>query len=101
MNEQEKYQKLWEERVKDYENSDLTMKVWCEANHVKTHQLHYWRKKFKTNKENIQSNLVKVDLNQKQKQTIDESSIQLQVGSLSINVKSGFKPSLLKDVKLC
>lgn len=98
MNEQEKYQKLWEDRVKDFENSDLTMKSWCEANKVKTHQLHYWKKKFKSNKGKKQYNLVKVDLNQVQNQTTEESSIQLQVGSVVLDVKSGFNPTLLKDV---
>ncbi len=41
MNEQEKYQKLWEKRVKGFETSGLTMKAWCEANQVKTHQFFY------------------------------------------------------------
>ena len=89
-------QKLWEDRIKDYENSGLTMNAWCEKNNIKIHQLHYWRRKFKNFKqEKLQ--LVPLNLDLTRNNTINDS-VKIQVGKLSLEVHTGFNPTLLKDV---
>ena len=37
----------WRALVKNYNESDLTMKEFCEKNAIKIHQLQYWLRKFK------------------------------------------------------
>lgn len=91
---QEQLRKLWEQRIKDFEDSNITMKAWCEVNQLKIHQLHYWRRKLKNNNEIQTPALIPIDFNQMNQDTL----VKLQVGSISIEVKPGFNPALLKDV---
>lgn len=95
MNSKEKYQELWEERIKNYEDSGLSIKSWCETNEIKLHQFNYWRRKFKK-KQEVQNTLIPIDLSQMTLK--DDSSIKLNIGKINLEIKSGFNPSLLKEV---
>ncbi len=44
-------QKEWDARITEYQDSGLSVQEWCAANNVKSHQLWYWLRKHKTNKE--------------------------------------------------
>lgn len=97
MNEKEQYRKLWKERLKDFDKSGLTIKAWCKENQLKVHQFYYWRKKF--NAEQTPSiTLVPIDLTQMNNQTIQDSTMKIHVGSINLEIHSGFNPSQLKEV---
>ncbi len=89
---------IWEKRIKDYEDSGLTIKVWCESNQIKEHQFLYWRKKLNSKQEKPSPSLVPIDLNQTSKLINTDTAVKINVGSISLEVKKGFSPSLLKEV---
>ncbi len=44
----EELRKQWEIRIADYKTNGQSQANWCTANDIKTHQLHYWLRKFKS-----------------------------------------------------
>jgi len=90
-------QKDWELRIADYKASGLTQIKWCEENNLKLHQFKYWFYKIEKKKTSVpKSNWVSVTLDESN-QDIRET-LKIKIGQASIEVKSGFNPSLLADV---
>ncbi len=90
----------WEKRIKDYQESGLSMSKWCKKTGNKLHQLQYWLKKYKNNtipkKEN--TNWVSVNLNTKDNSSMENNTIKLKIGKCEIEIKSGFDVESLKKV---
>lgn len=90
---------MWKARVADYRASGQTAAEWCVAHQVTTQQLRYWMRKYKDGDQNESgrsSQWVAVNMDEQPSKT--ESTIRVMVGSVSIEVRSGFNPSLLFDV---
>lgn len=98
MKSNSKNQKLWRKRVNDFNNSEMTMRAWCETNQVKIHQLQYWKKKFKTIEKVESTRLVKVELTETSHDLSHETPINIHVGTVILEVKPGFSPSLLREI---
>ncbi|WP_243293167.1 IS66 family insertion sequence element accessory protein TnpB [Bacillus sp. FJAT-47783] len=92
--------KEWERRIADYKASGQTQAKWCESNDISIHQFKYWLKKIKDHHNTVKANNLWVPVvieEPKTKQEVCES-LQIKVGSVSIEVTPGFNPSLLAEV---
>ncbi|MGI6227154.1 MAG: IS66 family insertion sequence element accessory protein TnpA [Peptococcales bacterium] len=91
--------KKWESRVAAFKASGQSSKEWCEVNNLKINQLRYWVRKLRsTNEPTMKSpQWLSVELD-KPEASIQNNSLIVRVGKVSIEVKSGFDPSLLSDV---
>ena len=90
--------KEWDCQVALYRTSGLTQTKWCEINEISVHQLKYWLKKLDNPHSTQESDnkWISVALEETDEQL--NEAIQIKVGSVSIEVKPGFNPSLLADV---
>ncbi|WP_096200295.1 IS66 family insertion sequence element accessory protein TnpA [Bacillus sp. FJAT-45350] len=96
--EKSERQLLWQERVASFKESGQSVRAWCAANDVKEHQFRYWLKKVRPVVKNSTAHnwlAVKVE---DQPPTISENSLTIIVNHVTIEVKPGFDPNLLKDV---
>ena len=94
----QKLHETWQKRIKEYESSGMTIKAWCGLNALSVHQFQYWRKKFRASKVDSQSKLVAIDLNKMVNTKPEETAIMINIGTVRLEVKTGFNPSLLKDL---
>ena len=44
-------QELWQERIKDWQQSGLSASAWCEQHNLKPHLFFYWKRKLLTEPE--------------------------------------------------
>ena len=87
----------WERRIADYKASGQSQVKWCESNDVSVHQFRYWMKRMKEqHTKNADNSWVPVII-EDPKPSLCESLL-IKVGSVSIEVNSGFNPILLADV---
>ncbi|NMD72857.1 IS66 family insertion sequence element accessory protein TnpB [Bacillus sp. DNRA2] len=90
--------KVWEQRIDDHKSSGQTQAKWCDENGISVYQFSYWKKRIKDQHIGKENNswvqVVVEDSNPAQ----HESSLLIKVGSVSIEVNSGFNTSLLKEV---
>ncbi len=94
---QTELRKEWELRIAEYRASGLTQTKWCEENDLKIHQFHYWLRKIE--KPQVSSpKWIPITMDEH----VDDSkdSIQIRIGKASIEVKPGFDPSHLADVRV-
>ncbi|WP_017753734.1 IS66 family insertion sequence element accessory protein TnpA [Calidifontibacillus oryziterrae] len=89
----------WERRIAVFRASGQPQTKWCEANELNIHQLKYWLKKIEGPKSASTplSKWVPVTMDD-QVDDSSESTIQIKMGQASIEVKSGFDPTLLANV---
>lgn len=90
--------KKWEQRISAYKASGLTQAKWCETNEISIHQFKYWLRKIKDYPMigNTNNQWVPVVIEDPEPKL--NESIQIRIGVASIEVKSGFNPSLLAEV---
>ncbi len=50
---------LWQQRIEQWQQSQLSQKQWCEQQQIKIATFNYWRKKFRTDKMTSPSATVK------------------------------------------
>lgn len=87
----------WEQRIADYKASGQTQTKWCEANGISYHQFVYWKKRIKDqHKEKANNSWVPVIIEETKPTQFD--SLLIKVGSVSIEVNSGFNSTLLTEV---
>lgn len=94
---------LWQERIEDYQVSQLSAATWCEQNQVSIHTFRYWVKKF--DKESMFASLktewlsVKVPVSDNEGSTAETScGVHINIGRASIVVSPGFDPQIFEDV---
>jgi len=81
----------WEHRMAAYKSSGQSARRWCAENGVNATQLYYWLKKESTPAEQA---WLPVEI----KEPGTESTMNIRVGEVTIEVKSGFDPELLLKV---
>ncbi len=43
----ESLESLWRDRLQQWQESSLTQTAWCQQNNLNSHQLSYWKRKFR------------------------------------------------------
>ena len=88
--------RLWESRIADQRSSGLSVSKWCETHQMKTHQFYYWSRKLTSATPTTpQWITVNVDSQPAEER---QPTLLLKVGSVEIEVQSGFNRTLLSDV---
>jgi hypothetical protein len=93
--------KLWEKRFEEYKASGLSGKRWCreqgKEQGFSEYQFWYWKKRLEKNieEEESTSTWVPVMMEDPVQQT---TTITIRIGTLEVDVKSGYDPKLLQDV---
>jgi hypothetical protein len=93
----------WEGRISEFQRSGLTRKAWCEANHISIHKFHYWFGKLSRleSRSSLQPGpwaQVRVGEAITGGPPSAQTSLSVRVGSVVIEVRDGYNPSLLLDV---
>ncbi len=94
----EELRELWKVRILDYKESGKNMSQWCKENDLKVHQLRYWLEKYDAIERQPQpqsSKWLSVEVDTVE---LKQCSLTVDVNGISIEVKPGFDPSLLRDV---
>lgn len=87
----------WERRMTDYKASDQTQVQWCQSQNISIHQFRYWSKRIKDHHtKKLDNPWVPVVIEDPKPELCE--SIQIKVGSVSIEVNPGFNPTLLAEV---
>lgn len=91
--------KKWDSRVAAFKTSNQSATEWCAAHDLKTHQLHYWIRKFKSADEPTvkQTQWLSLEVGEL-KTSSDPKALPIRVGKATIEVRQGFDPTLLSDV---
>src|SRR3954454_22158957 len=90
--------KEWKKRIADYKASGQTQTKWCGSNDISIHQFRYWMKRIRDHHSTERTNnpWVPIVIEDPKPEVYD--SLQINVGSISIEVNPGFNPSLLAEV---
>ncbi|MBA2937169.1 IS66 family insertion sequence element accessory protein TnpB [Paenibacillus sp. CGMCC 1.16610] len=91
-------QVLWKERINAYQASGKSMKAWCADQNLTLHQLKYWLYKDQRRARAASSATFRPVTVTSSYETDAVESLRIQVGVAWIEVPSGFKPELLRDV---
>jgi transposase-like protein len=85
---------IWEQRLKEYEQSGQTIAAWCKHNNIKRNQFFYWRRKLRPKKkQESQIKWIAASHNPAQ-----ASGINVTLGQIKIEITPGFDPKLLKEI---
>ena len=88
---------LWEQRLADHEASGKTIAAWCREHSIRDNQFYYWRKKLRIDQ--VENNHPVKWLPLEVEQTNRTSgSIAVHVGQVTIEIKQGFDPHLLRQI---
>jgi hypothetical protein len=90
--------KEWERRIALYKTSGLTQSKWCEINEISIHQLKYWLYKIDSSDSSQKSNNKWIPIALEESDEQQNETLNIKVGSASIEVKPGFNPKLLAEV---
>jgi transposase-like protein len=90
---------MWKSRVGEFKASGQTATAWCAAQDLKVHQLYYWVRKFKIEKESAEKKMqwLSVEIGEL-KADKPQEALPVRVGKATIEVRPGFDPKLLSDV---
>ena len=94
---------IWEERISEFQMSGQTRRAWCEANNVSIGQFQYWLGKFSRQELGSRpqaSSFVQIQVREpvKQANATIQNALSVRIGPAVIEVRDGYKPSLLLDV---
>ena len=102
MKKHEATRELWESRIPDYLASGLTMSAWCAANDCTRDQLKYWLNKAKNEAtpltKEANGGFVPLSVMDPEPPTQQTQPLQLYIGSIRIELQSGFDTQLLRQV---
>jgi hypothetical protein len=85
--------KEWEPRVAEFRASGLSARKWCEQNEISEHKLRYWISRLSEWPQPVDWARVDVAASR-----TFSSSISINIGVASIEVRGGFDPDLLLEV---
>jgi hypothetical protein len=97
----EDVQKKWEARVAAYRSSGEKATRWCNANRVDRRQLYSWMKRIDGATTQSAASCVTNWLNVSvapEEELKEPACLNVKVGSVTIEVRAGFEPALLRDV---
>ena len=89
----------WMDLVKDFKASKLTLVAWCRENNISKSSIYPYLKKYKNQSETKQvetkeQNWGAISL----PKNIEKSAISLKMGSITLDVKSGFDKKTLSEI---
>ncbi|MEK3885694.1 helix-turn-helix domain-containing protein [Paenibacillus sp. PL2-23] len=87
---------LWESRIAAYRASGQKATAWCTQNQINRRQLYNWMRKFAD--EGSGGDTAPWVAIEVREQPVVSSSLVIQVGAVTIEVRSGYDAALLADV---
>jgi len=89
----------WEKRMAEFRASGQSATAWCAAHEINLQRFRYWARKFQVRPQtestkSVQWLSVKLD----ESPVSEGTSMNVQVGEASIEVRPGFNPILLKQI---
>lgn len=87
----------WQNQIRDYRESGLTMRAWCAERGVSFNQLKYWLRKLSLRKRE-KAATTWLTVSPTPQPAPSASPLVLRVGGASIDIHPGFDPSLLGQV---
>jgi hypothetical protein len=90
--------KEWEHQIALFRSSGLTQAKWCAINEIKLHQLKYWLKRLEGSTSTPSPSASWTPIVIEESTPLQEDTLQIKIGDASIEVKSGFNPSLFAEV---
>jgi hypothetical protein len=88
----------WEKRIANFRLSGQTQEKWCEENNLTSNQLKYWLSKIEGSKAEKRPTPKWVPIVVEEADDVSNDTLEIKVGTVSIEVKPGFSPSLLAEV---
>ena len=90
-------QQLWKKRIKNYEESGLSGRKWCEQQGVLPSKFCYWKRKLgnQRKKTAVTENWASLVVEDSPK---NETILTIRIGTIEIEVKPGYDALLLQDV---
>lgn len=79
--------KQWAERIKEYRNSGMTLKTWCETNSINVKTYYYWLHKIRVMLCDETETQAIVPLQIRPRETA--AAITVSIGSISIKIADG------------
>lgn len=85
----------WQEVIHQYETSGVkSQSEWCRENRISIRNFNRWYNKLKKQSTTLVQGWLPVQIAEK----YQDSSLNLKIGNVNIEVKEGFQPSLLVEV---
>lgn len=91
----EQREEYWREQIHLARSSGLTMKAWCEQQHMTLEQMKYWVRKLGLSQRKSKPTLNWLEV---PVASAAASSLVVQIGTAHIEVTAGFDPVLLKQI---
>lgn len=87
---------MWQERIDTYRSSEApSIKAWCTQNQVSVQSMYSWLKRLETEPTRPMTQWVAIDPSHSME---DTTTLSVQVGDVSIEIKEGFNHSLFTEV---
>jgi transposase-like protein len=97
MSTQVERRRVWESRISAFRASGQKATEWCAANQINRRQLYNWMRRFNNERSGDRSGAWVTALVDQQSAN-PSSSIEMKIGSVVIEVKSGYDAALLINV---
>ena len=101
----QKQRENWKKHIAEFRASGLTTREWSDKHNIKITKFRYWLRKYKevdlSDYEPKSKNdwvAIEVKDSSSERSETENSSIEIKVGSASIEVKPGFDKRLLSDL---
>lgn len=92
----------WKARFDAWKASGLSVAEWCRDKDIKNHQMYYWIRQFENDSDSTgttqEVQWLAVDMESESTGYINEESVFIHVGQLSVEVRPGANMELLSDV---
>ncbi len=96
-----KYNPNWKEKVKEWESSNKSTKIWCQENKIPYTTLCGWRKRLKKSDQNKTSNKSMENFIELKDQISSDSGIILEYKGFNIQLNRDFDKVVLKECLHC
>jgi len=89
----------WEAKINEFKTSGQSQAAWCKEKKINIHTFNYWFVKFKNAiaQEEKQTSWMPLTVSNSGKNT-EDSTINIKIGNVIIDIKHGFDPELLLKV---
>jgi len=89
--------KFWRQHIQAWQSSKLTQSAYCRQNHLKVHQLVYWKKKIDEPSQGV--SFIQVPISHNLPIVASPSKVSVfTTNGFRIDVASGFDPVMLKQL---
>ena len=84
----------WEDQLETFKKSGMTAKQWCQENEINIHRFNYWKRKCSAVMASTPTHWLPIDMQPEQ----ESDALILRINDVSIEVRQGFDPGLLRLV---